>query len=90
LPENKTRGLLSSYLGASSGQRAEKYKKIFAVQNSPEQELQITEATMRGEVCGGSETHAVVSRLISRATKLTAHGGDRKSQNYRESHNQAG
>ncbi|MBL1353643.1 MAG: hypothetical protein COA61_010010 [Zetaproteobacteria bacterium] len=55
---------------ARSGQRAEKYKKIFAVQNSPEQELQITETTMRGEVYGSSETHVKVGRLISRPTKL--------------------
>lgn len=76
-------------LGANSGQRAKSYKGIFAVQNSPEQDLQITEATMRGEVYGSREIHAKVGRLISRSTKLIAHGGDRKSKNYRAINNQA-
>ena len=52
-----------------------------------EQEQQITEATMRGEVHGTIGFHQKISKLISRATKLTAHGGDRKSKNYT---NQAG
>ncbi|WP_038249423.1 transposase [Ghiorsea bivora] len=77
-------------LGANPRQRAKSYKDILAVQNSPEQDLQITEATMRGEVYGSSETHVKLGRLISRPTKLIAHGGDRKSKNYRVIQNQAG
>jgi len=42
---------------------------------------------MRGEVYGTYGFHHKISQLISRATRLTAHGGDRKSENYR---NQAG
>jgi len=42
-----------------------------------------TEATMRGEVYGTSEFHHKISQLISRATRLAAHGGDRKSEGYR-------
>ncbi len=74
-------------LGETSAQRAKNYQKIFATRNSAEQEQQITEATMRGEIYGSSGFHAKISKLIPRSTKLTAHGGDRKSQNYR---NQAG
>ena len=74
-------------LGKNSAQRAENYQKIFNILNTVEQEQQITEATMRGEVYGTSGFHHEIRKLISRATKLTAHGGDRKSGNYR---NQAG
>ena len=74
-------------LGESAALRAEKYQKIFAMLNTSEQDQQITQATMKGEVYGTNEFHQKISRLIARATKLTAHGGDRKSENYR---NQAG
>jgi putative transposase len=70
-------------LGKSSMLRAESYQKIFGALNTVEQERQITEATMRGEVYGSSGFHHEISQLISRATKLTRHGGDRKSENYR-------
>ena len=63
------------------------YQKIFDKPISESQEQQITEATMRGEVYGTSEYHHKISQLISRTTKLTAHGGDRKSEGYK---NQAG
>ena len=69
-------------LGENSALRAENYQKIFDTLNTAEQEQQITEATMRGEVYGTSGFHQKISKLISRATKLTAHGGDRKSKNY--------
>jgi hypothetical protein len=55
--------------------------------NTAEQEQQITEATMRDEVHGTIGFHQKISKLISRVTKLTAHGGDRKSKDYT---NQAG
>jgi len=69
-------------LGESVASRTENYQKIFATQNSKLKEQQITEATMRGEVYGSSEFHHKISQLISRTTKLTSHGGDRKSENY--------
>jgi len=74
-------------LAESSALRAENYQKIFDTQNTSDQEQQITEATMRGEVYGSREFHHKIRPLISRATKLTAHGGDRKSKSYK---NQAG
>jgi putative transposase len=74
-------------LGISREIRAEKYQKIFASKNTTKQEQEITEATMRGEVYGSGVFHREMGELISRATKLAVHGGDRKSENYR---NQAG
>jgi len=44
----------------------------------------------QGEVYGSSEIHAKVGKLVSRATKLTAHEGDRKSPSYSVTKNQAG
>jgi len=38
------------------------------------------EATLRGEVYGTNGFHQKISQLISRSTKLAAHGGDRKSE----------
>lgn len=60
---------------------------MFEVLNTAKQDSQITEATMRGEVFGSDGFHSKISQLISRSTKLTAHGGDRKSEMYK---NQAG
>jgi putative transposase len=69
-------------LGENAALRAKNYQKIFDNLNTAEQEQQITEATMRGEVYGSSVFHREISQLISRATKLAAHGGDRKSENF--------
>ncbi len=74
-------------LGKSTELRAKNYQKIFNTLNNSDQEQQITEATMRGEVFGSSGFHHKIRQLISRTTRLTTHGGDRKSESYR---NQAG
>ena len=75
-------------LGSSTKLRSENYRKIFDELNIlVEQERQITKATMRGEVYGSDGFHSKVSELISRPTKLSSHGGDRKSEVYE---NQAG
>ena len=39
---------------------------------------------MRGEVYGRDVFHSKISELISRSTKLTSHGGDRKSEKYQD------
>lgn len=74
-------------LGEDSEVRAKNYQKIFKTLISTQQEQEITDATMRGEVYGSEGFHLEINKLISRATKLTAQGGDRKSEKYR---NQAG
>ncbi len=63
--------------------RAERYQKLFEQPNTNEQEKQISQATLRGEVYGSNAFHDKVGQLISRTTKLARHGGDRKSENYR-------
>ena len=71
-------------LGRSTAQRSENYRKIFAKLNLSKQESQIAEATMRGEVYGSKDFHNRIKKLISRSTKLTSHGGDRKSEDYKD------
>ncbi|HIG65352.1 MAG TPA: hypothetical protein EYQ43_07330 [Methyloprofundus sp.] len=69
-------------LGATAEERSESYREIFGALNIAKQESQITEATMRGEVYGSDGFHSKISKLISRTTKLSSHGGDRKSETY--------
>lgn len=74
--------LLYKALGEDFQQRYKNYQKMFDTLDITEQESLITEATLRGEVYGGNGFHQKISQLISRATRLTAHGGDRKSEVY--------
>lgn len=74
-------------LGTSPAQRSEGYLTMFEQLNTSEQDTHITQATLRGEVFGSENFHHKISALISRTTKLTSHGGDRKSETY---HNQVG
>lgn len=78
---------LYSELGDTTALCNARYQTLFDSANTRIQEQQITEATMRGEVYGSNDFHDEISRLISRATRLTKHGGDRKSDDYK---NQAG
>ena len=66
-------------LGVAVGQRKKRYKELFSSLDIENQERQITSATMRGEVFGSDNFHRKIEVLISRTTKLTSHGGDRKS-----------
>ena len=47
------------------------------------QESLIIEVTLRGEVYGGDGFHKRISQLILRSTRLTNHGGDRKSDAFK-------
>jgi len=71
-------------LGADSRQRYKSYQKLFDTLDLTAQEHLITEATMRGDVYGTNDFHEKIRRLVSRATRLTTHGGDRKSEAYRD------
>ena len=64
--------------------RCERYVDIFKEGNSTKQENQISRATVRGEVYGSETFHQKIGALISRSTKLSSHGGDRKSEVYRD------
>jgi hypothetical protein len=81
---SKTECSLHAYV--ITEQRCERYREIFEKRNTKKQDQQITLATMRGEVYGSEGFHRKIGGLISRTTKLSAHGGDRKSEAY----NQAG
>ena len=58
----------------------ERYREIFDALDITKQENQITEATIRAEVYGSSAFHSKIIKVTSRITKLTSHGGDRKSE----------
>lgn len=76
--------MLYQELGLSVEERYSHYQKLFdTLTLLPEQENKIEAATLRGEVYGGEQFHYKVSQLISRTTKLTSHGGDRKSEEYK-------
>ncbi len=70
-------------LGNGYRQCYESNQYMFDRHDITKQESQITNATLRGEVYGGDGFHQKLSALISRATKLAAHGGDRKSGAYK-------
>lgn len=74
-------------LGDDAEQRNKSYQKMFVELDVTKQEDRITQATLRGEVYGGNGFHQKISQLIARSTKLASHGGDRKSEGYK---NQAG
>jgi len=79
---------LYTCLGSNSEERYTRYKELFSeLSISQQQEEQITKATLAGEVYGSTGFHHKISQLISRVTQLSKHGGDRKSQEYK---NQAG
>jgi len=71
-------------LGDDLQQRYKSYQKIFDKLDIAKEESLITEATLRGEVYGTNRFHHKISQLISRSTKLAAHGGDRKSEAYKD------
>ena len=73
-------------LGASIEQRCDAYRKMFESQITTQQEAQITTVTLRGEVLGDDGFHRKISKKLSRPTKLTSHGGDRKSEAYHDDH----
>ena len=79
--------VLYEALGTNSQQRFERYKMIFDALDFSQYDKQITDATHRGDVFGAEGFHQKIKNIISRPTKLTSHGGDRKSDAY---NNQAG
>ena len=71
-------------LGDGSQPRYKSYQKIFDRLVILKEENLITEATLRGEVYGTNGFHQKISQLISRSTKLATHGGDRKSEIFKD------
>jgi len=71
-------------LGKEASLRCKNYKTLFDKLKSSEQDKLITEATMRGVVYGAEKFHRKVGKRITRATKLVSHGGDRKSEEFKD------
>jgi len=78
---------LYEQLADTHWQRAQRYKALFDELKVERYDMQITQATYRGEVFGSTQFHSGVDQMISRPTKLISHGGDRKSEDFK---NQAG
>jgi len=75
-------------LGKDALARSEAYIALFDGLDMTKRNDSITQATERGEAYGTDTFHQKIEKLVSRATKLVTHGGDRKSEAYRG--NQAG
>jgi putative transposase len=78
---------LYKVLGDNVEQRAYSYRQLLEQTALGKEVEQITTATQRGEVFGSEGYHGKVSKQVSRPTRLSSHGGDRKSEDYQ---NQAG
>jgi REP-associated tyrosine transposase len=72
-------------LASDRQQRCDKYKFLFDALELSRHDKHITQATIRGEVLGDEEFHQKMSKELSRPTRLTTHGGDRKSDDYQNS-----
>jgi len=68
--------------------RCSRYIEMFNQLNINKQRKDIVKATLAGEVYGTDSFHSKISKLINRVTRLSSHGGDRKSEAYKK--NQAG
>lgn len=82
-----TEHALYTALAESPELRCDQYKEIFTQLDISKQRNKITKATLAGEAYGSDAFHRKMSALAKRATKLASHGGDRKSESYK---NQAG
>lgn len=72
-------------LGHTKQSRSEQYQALF--DNQVVDRGVITQAADKGEVYGGSQFHHKIGGVITRPTRLGIHGGDRKSDEFK---NQAG
>ena len=79
---------LYTRLGKTNNLRCNRYKEIFNRLDISQQQKKITKATLAGEVYGSERFHYKISQLVNRVTRLGSHGGDRKSEGYKN--NQAG
>ncbi len=74
-------------LATTKDGRAAHYQSMMSNVNLSEENQNITEATIRGEALGDVNFNNWVRLQTGRSAKLTSHGGDRKSAEYK---NQAG
>jgi len=74
-------------LGMTAELRCRRYEAMFETLDISQQRQKITKATLAGEAFGSDAFHNKISLLVNRTTRLSSHGGDRKSEIYK---NQAG
>lgn len=60
------------------------YQELFDKPVSQHEDARIADATLKGEVYGSDAFHQKVGSLVGRVTRLGNHGGDRKSENYKD------
>ncbi|MCI2285259.1 transposase [Colwellia sp. MSW7] len=70
-------------LGKTVKVRCKEYQSLFTELDLSKQNDTITQATLRGEVYGSANFHQHIEKYLTRPTKLSAHGGDRKSKTYK-------
>jgi len=70
-------------LGKTVEARSEAYQSLFTELDLSKQNDDITQATLRGEVYGSDDFHKHIEKSLTRSSKLSAHGGDRKSKAYK-------
>jgi len=75
---------LYTELGDDTQKRYLAYQALFDELDINQQHTQITKATLNGEVYGSNAFHSTIGELIDRVTRLGAHGGDRKSAEYKD------
>jgi len=75
---------LYTELGDNTQQRYLAYQALFDELDISQQQMQITKATLNGEVYGSNAFHSTIGELIDRVTRLGSHGGDRKSAEYKK------
>jgi len=75
---------LYSALGKTPSARQHQYQKLFDEPVMKQQDEQIDTATMKGEVLGSKVFHQRIGTLVGRITQLGSHGGDRKSQTWKD------
>ena len=70
-------------LADSREQCHDSYRQLFDALDISLQSKKISQATLAGDVYGSNKFHSKVAQLLSRSTKSASHGGDRKSDEYR-------
>ena len=71
-------------LGQSPFERQKAYQGLFGYDVDSAEDDAIDSATMKGEVFGSTRFHAQIGTLIQRTTRRGVHGGDRKSEAYKD------
>jgi putative transposase len=75
---------LYQQLGPTLEARNKAYQTIFTQVDLTKKNDNITQATLRGEVYGSDKFHRNIKKSLTRPSKLSAHGGDRKSKAYKK------